>query len=163
LQLYRILLTLKIYIYNGHRHAVNIIKMLPTAHLQTTNNKQIQALIHWSVTRIYAVLSLAAFSEQTVHLHAFIFLAYYFVVWKFMSSRRRIWKWLSSGMLLRVVRKKLTSVSDVFAVSIIRAMSNSPIWYTTCNNILLMTKCVTFYFVFRNDVISENVLLYKFC
>jgi hypothetical protein len=38
------------------------------------------------------------------------------------GSRRRVWRWLSSGMLRRVVWQKFTNVSEVLAASIIRAM-----------------------------------------
>jgi hypothetical protein len=38
-------------------------------------------------------------------------------------SRQRVWGWLFSGMLRRIVWYKLTDVSEVLAASIIRAMS----------------------------------------
>jgi hypothetical protein len=41
----------------------------------------------------------------------------------FRFSRRRIWRWLSSGLLRRVVWYKFTEVSEMLTASIIRAMT----------------------------------------
>jgi hypothetical protein len=43
-------------------------------------------------------------------------------LWDFRFSRRRIWRWLSSGMLRRAGWQKFTDVTELFAVSITRAM-----------------------------------------
>jgi hypothetical protein len=43
-------------------------------------------------------------------------------MWAFRFSRRRVWRWLSSGMLRRVVSYKLTDVSEVLTASRIRAI-----------------------------------------
>jgi hypothetical protein len=43
--------------------------------------------------------------------------------WDLRFSRRRVLRWLSSGLLRRVVWQKFTDVAEVLAASIIRAMS----------------------------------------
>jgi hypothetical protein len=44
-------------------------------------------------------------------------------LWDFRFSRRRVWSWLSSGLLRRLVWYKFTDVLEVLAASIIRVMS----------------------------------------
>jgi hypothetical protein len=47
--------------------------------------------------------------------------------WDFRFSRRRVWIWLSSGMLHRVVLHKLTDVSEVFtALSVLMMEAVGP-------------------------------------
>jgi hypothetical protein len=43
--------------------------------------------------------------------------------WDFRFSRRRVWGWLSSGLLRRVVWYKLADVSEVLTAPIIRAIT----------------------------------------
>jgi hypothetical protein len=54
--------------------------------------------------------------------HSFITLQTAYNLWDFRISWRRAWRWLSSGLLRRVIWYKFTDVSEVLTASIIRAM-----------------------------------------
>jgi hypothetical protein len=64
-----------------------------------------------------------SYQELIRHLdRAFKTVATAFCLWNLRLSRRRVWRWLSSGLLRRVVWWKFTDVSEVLATSIIRAI-----------------------------------------
>jgi hypothetical protein len=71
----------------------------------------------WSSSR-----TVSTFQRTATYTQSWYITQHIFMTWDMRFSRRRVWRWLSSGLLRRVVGQKFTGVSEIRAASIIRAM-----------------------------------------